>query len=384
MAVGQPHFARLPFMRRVPLLLALLAVPLAGCPDDQLRPTLPPDVFVDSWAQQSASKVDVLWVVDNSGSMLEEQENLARNFQSFIELFTRGEIDYRIAVTTTDVLNDKGNFKGSPRILSPQTGNVVTAFANNIRVGTSGSANEQGLEAAKMALDRQKQVNAPKLQQIDDCKFRCTDAACLQACPGQFPIDFLRPDAFVYVIFVSDEEDVSPGDLRYYWRAFETANGIGNDGTVTLAAIVGTDEQNACSAVVGARYLDLVARSGGESGNICDTNFSVTLRKLANNAVGLKRKFALTRKPNVETLKIEVRYPCNADPETVNACASSDRTACEGAASNELALLCTPKQGGADGWEYEPETNVIFFSGDSVPGLRAEIDIQYYEEGNGP
>jgi hypothetical protein len=370
-------------MLRTLLPLSLLAL-LTGCPDDQLRPALPPDVVVDSWAQQAAAKVDVLWVVDNSQSMAEEQENLARNFQSFIELFTRGAIDYRIAVTTTDVFADAGQFKGTPKILTPQTGNVVAAFGKNIKVGTGGSSNEQGLEAARMAIDRQKQANAPRHKEIEDCRFACKDAACLQGCYDKFPVDFLRPDAFLYLIFVSDEEDFSPGDLRYYWRSFETASGIGNDGTVTVAAIVGTQATNTCSANPGERYLALATQSGGESGDICDTNFSVTLRKLASNAVGLKRKFALTRKPNPETLKVEVRYPCNADAETVKPCASHDRAACAGEAADHVAWSCVPTQGGADGWRYEPATNVIFFAGDSVPGLKAELDIQYYPEGKGP
>ena len=53
-------------------------------------------------------------------------------------------------------------------------------------------------------------------------------------------------------------------------------------------------------------------------------------------------------------------------------------------AADATELVCTPKQGGPDGWEYEPSTNVIFFAGESVPGLRAQIDIQYYQEGKGP
>ena len=40
-------------------------------------------------------KLDILWVVDNSGSMEEEQDSLARNFDLFIEEFLKkgGEIE---------------------------------------------------------------------------------------------------------------------------------------------------------------------------------------------------------------------------------------------------------------------------------------------------
>lgn len=369
-------------MRRFPTAVILIAT-LLGCPEDRLVQTLPPDVYIDTYSQRSATKVDVLWVVDNSGSMAEEQENLAKNFQSFIDLFTRGSIDYRIAVTTTDTFKDAGQFKGSPKILTPQTGNVAQAFANNIRVGTAGSPFEAGMDAAEMALERQRQVNAPKLAQIDECKFKCPDAACIQTCVDQFPVDFLRPDAYLYLIFVSDEEDKSQQDVRYYWRAFETANGVGNDGTVNAAAIVG-QSQNACNANHGSRYIALTEITGGEIGSICDTNFSLTLKKLASSAVGLRRKFALTRKPAVDTLKVTLRYPCNTAADVTKPCASVDAAACDGVPADAVALVCTPVQGGNDGWQYEPEANVIFFAGESVPGLNAQIDFEYYEEGKEP
>jgi hypothetical protein len=38
----------------------------------------------DSFIQKSDSKVDILWIVDNSGSMREEQAYLGQNFTSFI------------------------------------------------------------------------------------------------------------------------------------------------------------------------------------------------------------------------------------------------------------------------------------------------------------
>ena len=47
-------------------------------------------------------KVDILWVVDNSGSMEEEQDSLARNFDLFIEELLKKDIDFKMAVTTTD------------------------------------------------------------------------------------------------------------------------------------------------------------------------------------------------------------------------------------------------------------------------------------------
>jgi hypothetical protein len=359
---------------------------LAGaCNQPKLKKTLPPDIRVDTYAQQSASKIDVLWVVDDSGSMAPRQENLAKNFQAFIDVFVKGSIDYRIAVTTTDIFKVRGQLKGSPKILTPKTPGVVAAFERNVKVGIEGSPYEAGLQAALLALELQRDTNAPKQLALDKCLATCKgNQGCIETCGLANPFDFLRPDAYLYLIFVADEEDRSSEDVRYYWRSFETAKGIGNDGTVTTAAIMGDVPTNTCGATPGSRYKALSDLTGGEVGSICDTNFSVTLKKLATNAVGLKRKFALGKKPNVATIEVAVKYPCNTSDEITRACASVDKTECAENPPESLNLICKPAQGGPDGWSYEPMTQVIFFAGESVPFLKGQVEIQYYEDGMGP
>jgi hypothetical protein len=355
-----------------------------GCPETRIRKTLPPDVRVDTHAQQSASKIDVLWVVDNSGSMAPRQENLAKNFQAFIDVFTRGQVDYRIGVTTTDIFKTRGQFVGNPKIITPTTSNVAAAFANNIKVGIDGSPYEAGLEAAALALEERAKLKQAQQAAIQMCVTACkTNQACKDGCPAKSPIDFLRDDAYLYLIFVTDEEDESAEDVRYYWRNFETAKGIGNDGTVTTAAIMGLKD-NTCGAVEGARYKAMSELTGGEVGSICDTSFANTLKKLATNAVGLKRKFALQAKPNRETIEVKIRYPCNIAADVLKPCTNVDKAECEGNPAESVNLVCTPAQGGADGWVWEEANNLIFFQGESVPFLKGQVEIQYYEFGTGP
>src|SRR5262249_38256966 len=51
---------------------------------------------------QLNTKIDVLWVIDNSGSMETSQKNLADNFPTFIQKFSDKGYDFKLAVTTTD------------------------------------------------------------------------------------------------------------------------------------------------------------------------------------------------------------------------------------------------------------------------------------------
>src|SRR5262245_13185183 len=46
------------------------------------------------------TKMDLLFVIDNSGSMGQEQANLIANFPMFITVLDQSGLDYRVAVTT--------------------------------------------------------------------------------------------------------------------------------------------------------------------------------------------------------------------------------------------------------------------------------------------
>lgn len=55
-------------------------------------------------ANTETQKVDILWVIDNSVSMCQEQNSLGANVTNFLDLFLDLELDLRMAVVTTDAL----------------------------------------------------------------------------------------------------------------------------------------------------------------------------------------------------------------------------------------------------------------------------------------
>ncbi len=96
-------------MRALPPPLALVALTLlSGCVSDY---DLYLDTNVDVFRQELRKEVDLLIVIDNSGSMIEEQDNLARNFGALIDTFAEAEVDWQIGVTTTDTEPD-GPYRG--------------------------------------------------------------------------------------------------------------------------------------------------------------------------------------------------------------------------------------------------------------------------------
>src|SRR3954451_2663334 len=85
-----------------PVLILLSLNLLSGCGRGGGGYSILPD---SSNFRQSAdkvqSKVDLLWVIDNSASMETSQNNIANNFKSFISGFANNGYDFQIAVTTT-------------------------------------------------------------------------------------------------------------------------------------------------------------------------------------------------------------------------------------------------------------------------------------------
>jgi hypothetical protein len=102
--------------------------------------------------------IDVLWVVDNSGSMEPLQTNLTSNFSSFISNFQTQGYDFHMAVTSTDVYKSEANFLNLPSmtqfsdgigptpsgvfVIMPTTPNLDATFVNNATTGINGSGDE--------------------------------------------------------------------------------------------------------------------------------------------------------------------------------------------------------------------------------------------------
>jgi hypothetical protein len=111
--------------------LAVLALALvAGCQDYRFNPVgrcvIQPGASRIQLASTAAA--DVLFVVDDSGSMAPQQANLARNFQTFIDALTKAQndrkadgldpFDFHLAITTSSIF-EAWQASGAPVCGSP-------------------------------------------------------------------------------------------------------------------------------------------------------------------------------------------------------------------------------------------------------------------------
>ena len=127
-------------MSRRDLIAALLALPAGACSDYEVAE----HTFTERFEQPSlASSADVLFVIDDSQSMSEEQAQLTANFQTFVDVLEGTYADYQIGVVTTDVTaDDAGLLRGG--IMTPDTPDLAAALLAALDVGNEGERTERG------------------------------------------------------------------------------------------------------------------------------------------------------------------------------------------------------------------------------------------------
>jgi len=310
----------------------------AGCMDaGDLSRVVHTDVFL----QEPPAAADILWVIDDSLSMAQEQERLAEGFASFIGNIEATNIDFHLGVVTTDMdldNPDRARLLGEPAYLTLED-DYEALFVERVQVGIDGSAREKGLQAAADAL-------------------REPAASGVNA-------GFRRAGADLAVLFVSDEDDCSDAealaaddDNACYTRydelvpipqlATDLWAVAGDTERLQVGAIVGPSREDACEgAHHGGRYLEMVNATGGVAGDICEADYGEMLDELGLAVAGVRRTFLLSWRP-VEG-SIEVSVGASAIPEDPS-----------------------------DGWVYDADQVALQFPGAYVPPRGSSVSV-YYE-----
>jgi len=233
---------------------------------------------VDTFVQDTRP-VDVLWVIDNSGSMSQEQARVIADIQEFYSWFETLGLDYHMGVITSDVVTSTmaGRLQGSPAYITPDTPDGLTEFAEALNVGTEDQGDESGLAAMQLALS--------------------------EPVASAENAGFLRPDAQLVVTFLSDEPEQSGVPAADYITFLQRLKA--DPGWVLVSAIVG-DRDVGCTAEcdgvpsdaqAGNAYLDVVDAFGGVFGSICTCDLSSMLADMGLESTLYARSFTLTSVP---------------------------------------------------------------------------------------
>ncbi len=335
-------------MRRTAVLVSAIAcLALWACEDVHFTES---KTQVDTFQQTPNPTVDILWVVDNSGSMVDERAKLGEKFDQFMSALLESEADYHIGVVSTDADDPahSGNLQGDPKYISNGTSNAKEAFIQNVDLPETDNRWEKGLDAMRLAF------SADLLSGRNS--------------------GFLREEAALFVIVVSDEDDSSIGTTRYYARWLDHLKGKGDENLVSLSAIVGTE---GCEDVTsfGDRYIEVQELTNGLFYSICTEDYGPIVQALGIEAAGLRRKFYLSQEPDEPTLRILAYSDDDPACERMDDC--SGDALC--AAGHHCAVeLERASDGGV--WVWEPEDNAIFFPGSYLPPAGYVIEVAYLPE----
>ncbi len=325
---------------------------------------------VDRFAQNSVSKVDLLWVLDNSFSMNDRLRWMRESALQTFNALDDANIDYQTAVVTTDMagavtdpclptdaqppaawqkgscgfFSDGSDDRADPswRVVNRLTQpSPAEAFAELLNVPTGGDAfRETGLEAMVRAL------TPPRVTGWNQ--------------------GFLRFDADLAIIIVADEDDQGEQPVPFYASLVESLKAFGGrrstinviglpDSCVPFSSEVGGQ----CRPTGSLRYNEAARLTGGITESIGvdpdaddearSIEFGQKIFDAVFNVTTLRAIFPLSEIPAPGTLEVFV----------------------------DFAPLAAQAPSGAVNWRYDRIANRINFTERGRPRPGAEIEIRY-------
>ena len=190
---------------------------LTGCPDREVSEVNPAQDKVESKKipVNLNRKVDILFVIDNSGSMKEEQDSLTANFSNFINVLNSipgGLPDVHIGIVSSDMGTANGGSaggcsgNGDNGIM--KTGGVAFTGGVNFLSDIADTANP-GMRIKNYTgalIDVFKQMASLG---TSGCGFEQHIASSVAALNSSANVGFLRDDAFLAIVYIADEDDCS-------------------------------------------------------------------------------------------------------------------------------------------------------------------------------
>lgn len=284
------------------------------------------------------SLVDILWVIDNSGSMGDDVTNVVNNADRFIEEFVKSSwLQWRMGIISTDVSEDPYLGLDKKDRFDYLDKDPVKRFQAAVRrLGSHGAPIEKIFVPIKMHL---------------------TD----------YP-DFIRPNAHLVIIAVTDTYELSsesymsselmdPTEFLTYLRTIKPKNrtkGYGIFSTFDLGCPA-WNWPGSNGNYAGSRLEEMMLGTSGVVYPLCSPDFGKNLSEMSKDIVNLVTypRIMLSKRP-IST-SIEVRYDGNVIP---------------GGKKEEGGL-----------WTYDYAANsIVFYSLDFAGDENSKVEITYLED----
>ena len=246
----------------------------------------------EAFSAVASGYLDLLIVMDNSGSMGNFQQGVAQRLTSLLSALSN--VDWKIVVTTTSSYDNFCLRKTASGVRSvtrkdyeDDREHALDIYRELILAGTDGNAKESGIQAATAAVN--------------------------SACEGEAE-DWKREGSDLAVLIVSDEMHCGSGpsegcagkawDHKEYFldHAPRKLSKVGVYGLLLLKRLTSIDPF--CPLSGGyendypSEYIDLIESTGGIYGEICQEDYSQVLNEISKDVQSrIERKFQLEKVP---------------------------------------------------------------------------------------
>lgn len=224
----------------------------------------------------SSSKADILFVVDDSGSMDTHQKDLASQAQTIAQNLSF-YADLNAAVITTSKYNPSVNAGGKfvGPIINSQNMAFASILAKQLHVGINGDATEQPFTTLMAA------TSEPLISTTNK--------------------DFLRADADLIVVFITDTEDQSTSikapDLYAHLKGLVPNSDLHIISIMTEDPKTCTGEEDELSKFTGLK--DLTKLASGQLVSLC-SDFSQEIPKAIKNIKAFSKEISISALPNTK------------------------------------------------------------------------------------
>lgn len=313
------------------------------------EPSATTEVECESYLVESSPVADIVWVVDESGSMDDDQARVAAAGNTFLTVANQSGLDWRMCVVDMTQGNTLGCCTGTDQTgdqwLGPaQSAQFLQCIEDPAGSQTPSGGYEYGFTQAKAAIDQHLPRSGTDPHQI-------------------------RPEAKLVVIFITDEpaqeykDDCGIANSGSGWNA--TCDSM----VVTdVAYFQGTEIDAMCHGVLvpgstpdcssqggwGRGYEDVINQLGGTTGSICQSDLTATMSLIIQDIVGSASPVILEHTPISVSLAV----------------AKEDKTTTP---STYVALPRSRVQG----FDYRASANTIVFLQQDFSSPPYEVVVSY-------
>lgn len=248
-------------------------------------------------------KVDILFVIDNSGSMGYEQKSMANRVGRMLSVLNG--LDWQIAVTTTDPTAETSRNPTLPST-APRSNNSVDLTDGRL-IPIYGSNGQYILDTTtsidtaqyRLGMTLQRPEIGSGLEQGIYATYRFIERS--QSTNPAYK-NFFRDGANFAVVIISDEDESANGTKNDPQNLINLVSSTFKQQKVfTWHSIITKPNDSQCRSTYGATYGERLARlsnlTGGLIGSVCETDYAKQVEGIADGIKSMNKSLGLTCEP---------------------------------------------------------------------------------------